>query len=66
MPCTWTNPEHISKDLEEGADAENTSKDADVDADSSVEDTSEYDAVEQLPEINVESNVCQPEKILAS
>ena len=66
MPCTQTNPGHISKDLEEDADAENTSKDADVDADSSVEDTSEDDAVEQLPEINVESTVCQPEEIHAS
>ena len=47
-----------------GADAQNTSKDAD--ADSSVEDTSEHNAVEQLPEINVESTACQPEKIHAS
>ena len=36
-----------------------------ADADSGVEDILEDDAVEQLPEINVESTACQPEKIHA-
>ena len=36
------------------------------DTDSVIADTLEDDAVEQLPEINVKSTACQPEKIHAS